>query len=927
MNLSRRISGILCGMIAFCCLSAGARAEFFQAPSPEIVSAWKLNGENLVLVFRYDGSYYLIQGDPADPGMERGTFEWDNETGVFSAETIIDTNGEGGLSHPNGATTLSITGNTLTYTAANEGAFTFSRVVNTASAIVGSWIIPGAKISVTFLADGTYYLSEEANDPPYAVTGIEKGTYIWNPTTKLLTSTPAINSNGQAGVNGTWNVSGNTLTFFDDEETTEMFRVVTNPTPIRRPDFGTTRFANYRQSSDANPVLRTVADLSPYSADAFVESDVNATAPTVKIGSATPIAIEADGDGGFDSEEKFSTLAALNSFLPASTAIQFKNGTATANLTTAATLTFPSTPKIIVRDGDSWSGGVYRFGESEVLQWTLPAGFVASQYATALEVYDPVADSSFEVFLQGEVTHFDLSGKLDPDKQYEIELEFYRVDGSTTAGSGVFSGKQGHIVSASSTIFNIQSLASIEPTVEFVILEKSIFHAQTGSNTVILDPSPVSPTNGGPFGFAANVQGQYMAELPAPTVTPTPGTPSTIQDPFYGTLFFDEDELAWRYGPNANDWGALTQAAIDTGFPNGTYTFHVDGVSVPLTLTGNSYPNIPSITLTGGSWINGKYAVDGTSAVTVTTNAFTGYGSNVDGLVELYAGDKEVVNFHNSAPSANFASLNIPANEIPSNEITEVEALFGAIVDKETALPGSFSAALYSRTVRAEIHVLPKVISQSNSQIVPPNTSVDLQVSAIGSPLNFGGSLGYQWKKNGAILPGKTSPSLTIVANSAEIAGSYTCVVSNAVGTATTQPIILQYADAYHAYIAGFSLNSATTGLPDNDFDNDGIANILEFILGGSPIVSNPTLLKDATSVPTAGGQNLVFSYDRKTVANGISQVIETSSTLTGAWAPAVHGVNGVVITTVDLDANNQRVTATIPSTGSRLFVRLNATR
>jgi hypothetical protein len=70
-----------------------------------------------------------------------------------------------------------------------------------------------------------------------------------------------------------------------------------------------------------------------------------------------------------------------------------------------------------------------------------------------------------------------------------------------------------------------------------------------------------------------------------------------------------------------------------------------------------------------------------------------------------------------------------------------------------------------------------------------------------------------------------------------------------------------------------------------------------------------------------------VFSYDRKTEANGIGQVIETSSTLAGTWTPAVHGVAGVVITTVDLDANNQRVTATIPSTQTMLFVRLKATR
>ena len=929
MNISRRISGILCGITAFSCLIASAQAQSFSTPSPEIVSAWKLNAEDLVVVFRYDGTFFLVDGEPAHPGLEHGTFEWDKETGAFSVNIITDTNDDAGFSHPGAAATITISGGTLNYTVAGEGTFPFTRVVNTASAIVGSWIIPGAKISVTFLADGTYYLSEEANDPPHAVTGIEKGTYSWNSTTKQLSSTPVIDTNGSADVNGIWNVTGNTLTYNDGEDVTEMFRVVTNTTPIRLPDFGTIRYANYRQTSTADPVPRTVDDLAPYSADAFVDSNLGASAPTVKIGSGSEISIVSDGDrGGFDSEEEFATLAALNSFLPASTAIQFKDGSATANLITGSTLTFPSVPKIFVRDSDSWSGGVYQFGENAVLQWTLPAGFVASQYVAVLEIYDPVSDTDIvDAELQGEVTHFDLTGKILPGRQYQVELEFFRIDASTTAGSGVFSGKQGHILSASSTIFNVQS-SSPAPTVEFVILEKFSIHRQTAANTVILDPSPVTPTNGGPFGFSLNVQGQNMLSLPAPAVTPPPGTPSTIPDPFYNTLFFDaEDELAWRYGPGANDWGDLTQAAIDARFPNGTYTFQIDGISVPLSLTGDGYPNIPQLTLTGGSWINGKYAVNGTSPVTVTTNTFTGYGSNVDGLVELYAGGKEVMNFFNTSPSANSAFLNLLANEIASNDITEVEANFAAIVNKSAALPSAFSAAIYSRSVNLEIHTLPEIVSQSNSQIVQPNSSVNLEITASGSPLVKGGSMLYQWTKNGVILPDATTPTLGFLASSADIAGTYTCTVSNAVGSDTTQPIILEYADAYQAYVAGFSLNSVTAGAPDGDFDNDGIDNLLEFILGGSPTATNANILKNATTTPAPGGRNLVFFYDRKTVANGITQVIETSPTLTGSWTPAVHGVNGVVIATSTLDADTQRVTATIPSTETKLFVRLKAVR
>jgi Immunoglobulin domain len=1022
-------------IITTACLAASSRGQSFSTPPPEIVSAWKLNGENAILVFGYDGTYHQIQGDAADPGMERGTFQWDKTTQAFSVDTIVDTNGEGGLSHPAGATSVSIGGsgnNTLSYTVAGEGTFTFSRILNgilPSNAIVGSWIAPGEKVSITFLADGSYYHAEESNyeqadEEGDFYTGSEKGTYVWTSANGILTATPASDTNGDSGLSDPQpsfvvSVTGNTMTIVEGADTYTLTRITTNPTPLRLPDFTVTRFANHRQSSDATPVLRTIDDLSPYSADAIIKPEVNATAPTLKIGTATPFSIPADFDepGAFDFEQEFSTLAALNSFLPASTALQFKSGTATANLTTAASQSFPSIPKIMIRGGGTWNGGEYIFGDDEVLQWTLPTGFVASQYLTIVEVYDPVADQDIAYAeFHGDATFLDLGGKLNPDDEYEVEIDFYRIDNSTTAGTGVFSGKQGYVLSASSTIFNVRSRDSFpvapsiiaqpasqpgtpgspllltvgineeafpfstfqwfkndvemtgqtgnalyipdfdteehsglykvivtndgsttesniavvgdnDATIEFVVAVKDVRHVQTGPGTVILDPAPVTPLYGGPFGFGAGVEGPNMQALTAPTVTPPPGTPSTLQDPFYSTLFFNDDELAWRYGSDANDWGDLTQAAIDARFPNGTYTFLVDGISVPLNLTGNSYPNIPQMTMTGGSWINSKYAMDASDALTVTTNTFTGYSANADGRIGLGVNDSGVEFFRSSSPSTNFATYSVPANTLPPNEITIVDAEFGAIVDKSNAIPGAYCAALYARQLRIEVHILPEIVTQSSSRIMQPSESVNLAVTATGSPLPPGGSMSYQWSKNGVILSGETSPTLSAFSASTASAGTYTCTASNAVGSATTAPIILEYADAYQAYAASFSLNSVTSGAPEEDFDNDGIDNLLEFVLGGSPTSSNANLLKNATTTPAPGGRNLVFFYDRKTAANAITQIMETSPSLTGIWTPAVHGVAGVVISTSTLDGQTERVTATIPSTETKLFVRLKASR
>jgi hypothetical protein len=60
--------------------------------------------------------------------MERGTYTWNSGTSAFTATTLVDTNGTAGLSHPGGNATLTISGNTLTYTD-STGPVVLARVV------------------------------------------------------------------------------------------------------------------------------------------------------------------------------------------------------------------------------------------------------------------------------------------------------------------------------------------------------------------------------------------------------------------------------------------------------------------------------------------------------------------------------------------------------------------------------------------------------------------------------------------------------------------------------------------------------------------------------------------------------------------------------------------------------------------------------
>ena len=1019
---SLRFSGILALAASFVtATSTLLHGQTIAAISPEIVSAWKLTGGNAVLIFRYDGIYQQIQTDASQPGMERGTFAWNKTTGAFTAVTQVDTNGTLGLSHPVGAASMSISGDTLTYAVAGGASTTYSRVVATSSAIVGSWFLPIDQITLTFLADGTYYGSEEKNDIPSGADGIERGTYAWNSSTKILTASLTTDTNGTAGLSSipagfTATISGNTMTVTLDGETFALQRI--NSNPAIRTDFSFTveKFTNSKQTSDTTPTLLTgPPEDTPFWGEAYIEHSVSGSGGTLTIG--TQAARNFVDDTAWSIETEYSTLAQLNASaaFPNGVNYVFKRGTGNA-----ATLTFPSsgtfsnTPKIISGDNGSWSGGKYVLSDDKVLIWTPKSSYDPNADTTWITVTDVASSTDLikEYFIPADVSSFDFTGKLVQGHTYEVQIEHVKIAASTTSGTGVFSNKLGYAIYNSNTRFlmkpysgvNVahsitsQPVSSIvalnakanltvginenpdvypEPRfqwfknnvavpgqtgnsltigsysdaanagtytvkvtnvagsvtsapatlgpaiVELVAVGKQIQYIQNGPSTVIVDPSPVEPDYGGPYEFSAHVEGQNMGLLAAPTVTPPSGT----APPFYNTLSFDSEIFKWRYGPTANDSGVLSQSANDFRFPNGTYTFIVNGVSIPLVLTGDAYPNTPQLTLSGGTWVNGKYAMDAANALTVTTNAFTGYNSNIDGHISLDVDDLGIELFKSSSPATNFATYTVPSNTLSPNQVTEVWVGFDAIVSKSNALSGAYCAAFFSKSVELEVHFLPKIISQSSSQVLLPNSSVNLQVSATGSPATASGQLDYQWKKNGVNILGSTNPSFGITTFTLNDSGSYTCTITNDVGSVTSLPIHLEFSDAFQAYTASYGLNSVTTGAPDADSDKDGIANLLEYLLGGNPVLPNFGLLPTLSTTPISGGRNLIFSYKRKLAATGVTQVIQSSSSLSSIWTPAVHGQNGVTIVTalVPGDSSTEQVTATIPMAGGKGFVRLRA--
>jgi hypothetical protein len=130
--------------------------------------------------------------------------------------------------------------------------------------------------------------------------------------------------------------------------------------------------------------------------------------------------------------------------------------------------------------------------------------------------------------------------------------------------------------------------------------------------------------------------------------------------------------------------------------------------------------------------------------------------------------------------------------------------------------------------------------------------------------------------------------------------------------------------DPYSTWTDSFGLAGADAEFLA-DPDRDGFGNGVEFVLGG-----NPKLPVDADKAPelTRDGDFAVFTYRRADASAALNPSAETSATQLVSWSPAVNGVAGVTVVTVDdgFGSGVDRVTVRLPWTaqaGASIYARL----
>jgi trimeric autotransporter adhesin len=111
----------------------------------------------------------------------------------------------------------------------------------------------------------------------------------------------------------------------------------------------------------------------------------------------------------------------------------------------------------------------------------------------------------------------------------------------------------------------------------------------------------------------------------------------------------------------------------------------------------------------------------------------------------------------------------------------------------------------------------PIVKVQPLAQNVNPGAPLHLSVTAIGAP-----PLGYQWRKDGAAVPGAVGPTVAVPTTTPGAIATYDVVITNPCGTTTSQPAYVVVRSAIltmtQPYGAGSILVANTSGIPGSSY-------------------------------------------------------------------------------------------------------------
>jgi Immunoglobulin domain len=504
-----------------------------------------------------------------------------------------------------------------------------------------------------------------------------------------------------------------------------------------------------------------------------------------------------------------------------------------------------------------------------------------------------------------QVTTAQVTGFLSDARLLRIRFPGVAVEGMVAlmegpAGTAGLSAIVGDSTAADSVVFPLANLLD----------------SATGTNPLYSTPQPVSvrvvgagaPAGSFPYtiDFGSTFRASKLDAFDAVVATPAPlfiTHPLSQAEQVGATVSFTAVAVGtpppgykWQRRPQATGiWSDLTADSTYTGVTTGTLqiasvTSLMSGDQFRSVATNGVLPdatsNVATLTVTSGPAnfapsiitqpVNTTSNAGGSATLTVVAAGFP---------LPTYQWRREGVPLVD-ATSATLILTNLQPSDA-GNYSVSVSNIVGSIVSADAELTVTITGSG------------PVIQSQPANQLANAGQSVTFAVVATG-----GGTLGYQWRKNGVNIPGANAASLVLTNVQSADLGSYSVVIGNGIESVTSDEALLSVIPAglaaTHAvvgagYLAGSTVQITATitlaGTPSSFEYQALLPPGLSYLSGGGtegnvkPAAGTVDLLKWVwTTVPASP---VTFTYTLQ-VANGTTGPLNLSGMITTQPGPVL---------------------------------------
>ena len=451
----------------------------------------------------------------------------------------------------------------------------------------------------------------------------------------------------------------------------------------------------------------------------------------------------------------------------------------------------------------------------------------------------------------------------------------------------------------------------------------------TGSSAIEIDANGLglrSGTSG--RGIHATFSPQTLDVGDSITATLTFSTPATVgtgrSTAFkFGLMDLDDPQLASDVGSSNPLWTGVPGYMIDFDVNTGT-SANVSVREHDLTDTSGKFlVSSGELDLISGSSSNGYTFEALTSYVVVITATRTNTGSmDIFASLSLASGGEPIASHTASdvdgtiannfgllgvaASSNTFGSTNAAGQEDNGITFTNVKVETALDVSGNTPPTASDNSGSIDEDASIGDNVLTVSATDdsaiSSYEIIAGNTGDAFSIDSAGL-IEVASALDFA-----------TTPSYSLTV---QVADDGTPGLKD---TATVTIAVNEAASGFDSWASGFSLVSS---IGTDDDDNDGIENVLEYILGGDPTTADLSIIPNGTT----NGANYELTFARSDDSEtDATTTVQFGSDLTAFPAttetvPAASGtVGSVTFTIVENGEGDDSVTASIPHGGATEF-------